>query len=268
MLITERRLRRIIREELIRIDEQTTTNDALQMARTVAQAGNVAANPASAPYAMAQYGVDKAIEIHKFMQEPGFKSLSSSGQQAKYIASRLAGATADGAKAVALGSVNVLPTAGEALDLAWKSDITDATLTTLGAIADFIPGPGTALSEVIAITQFNRALSFNDYLGCLFSIAAMVPIIGDALGAFGRVVRAGSQHMSSQTLKAVLNALGELGNDQVQGSIVKFTERSTDPKLKGKSNDIARNVIAAKESFMADLRQSISSSGQGTQTAT
>ena len=133
-------------------------------------------------------------DISAILREPSIKDLSVVNQM-KYIAARTLGdATETGAKAIAKGEVDVIPSVGEALENAWNSSIMDWTLTSLGAIADFIPGPGTVVSLEISKIQLLKALSAKpspDWLGAALAAISAFPIVGDSLGILSRAVRAG-----------------------------------------------------------------------------
>ena len=181
----------------------------------------------------------------------------SASQKIKYAAAiNLLGAVPSSAKRIATGEEDILPTPGEALSLAWNSKITDWTLTTLGAIADAIPVYGIPISIGVAQVQIVKAAAAADWLGVAFGTIAMYPGVGDAIAAFGRLVKQGKQ-VSSDILKALLKAMASVSDNELQSALGKIAFSINDPDVRRKIQANVSNVVKAKNEFVKDLRQSI-----------
>jgi hypothetical protein len=218
MRISERQLRRIIRREIIKINEG----------------------------------------IIPYSDEKGAQGLSAV-QQLKYAAAQgILDAGQSGARQVATGQVP-LPTVGQITKNAWNSSIMDWTLTSLGALADFLPGPGTVVSIAIAQVQLLKAAVASDWLGCAFAVLAMFPGVGDALGILGRLVDQGAQ-VSANVAEAAVKAIMSVGDSELKAQINKVAKAITDPTKRQKVIDNIPSIVHAKEKFISDLNRSIVSS--------
>jgi hypothetical protein len=226
MRITEGQLRRIIREEILedltRLDEQSAI-----------------------PYS----------------GEKSAQGLNTTNQLTYAAARGVLGATPAGARGVATGKVQVMPTAGEATRNAWNSSIMDWTLTAVGAIADLIPGPGTVLSIAIAQVQLVKFAVAQNWLGCAFAVLAMFPGVGDAIGIIGRLLKKGA-NVSIPIAEAAIKAIGSVADDALQDQVVTVANVITDPALRRKVADNIPKIVAAKNKFVTDLKRSIAASEQ------
>ena len=197
----------------------------------------------------------KYAGVIPYSSEPGAKGLGTT-QQLAYSASRgILGATESGAKAVAKGEVEVRPTFEGALSTAWNSQIFDWTLTSLAAIADFIPGPGTVVSVAIAKVQVLKAIVKADWLGVAFSYLSMIPMVGDALGATGRLVKAGLKP-TGQVLSALANSLAKISDNIFEAQLQNFLIFLASSKPQSYITMIVKNSARALQTFITQLRNS------------
>lgn len=202
MRISESHLRRIIREEINRKNRIETI--------TAVQTSGL---------------MRETWDIRAILNEPSIKGLSVA-DQIKYIAARTLGdATETGAKAIAKGEVDVMPSVEEALENTWNSSIMDWTLTSLGAIADFAPGPGTVVSQAISEIQFLKALSAKpspDWLGAALAVISAFPIVGDSLGIIGRAVKEGVK-VPKLVARNAAQILAKITDDHLVEAMTKFS---------------------------------------------
>ena len=66
------------------------------------------------------------------------------------------------------------------------------SLLGIGLVADFLPGPGTAVSVATGIAGIMLALSKKpnpNYFGAGLSLVSFVPVVGDVIGISGKIIR-------------------------------------------------------------------------------
>jgi len=218
MHITEKQLRKVICEELIRLNEQGS--------------------------------------IIPYSSEKSAQGMSTAGKLAYGAARGVLGATPTGARATATGRANIIPTAGEAVSNAWNSTITDWTLTSLAAIADFMGGPGVVVSIAIAKVQLLKAIAANDWFSAAMAVISSYPAAGDAIGIIGRLIKSRAP-VTNVAIQTALKAVGSITDGALQTSLYGITQMITDPATVKKINDNTLQIIAAKNKFVADLKKSI-----------
>lgn len=198
MKITERQLRKLIREELIRKEKQLPLREG-------------------------------TLDI---FSEPTMKdnTVDILGKL-KYIAAReVGGATPSGASAVAKGQIAIMPTAAEALDIGWNSSLMGDYLTYLSAAAELIPGVGTAVSAAVGGAAVARAVVQKDWIWTVINAIGLIPVVGDSIGLFAKAVKAGMTG-ASVAAKALATALGNIAQnrviDLVRGIVPNITPDAT-----------------------------------------
>ena len=141
----------------------------------------------------------------------------------KYVAARtLGGAVPSGAAAIAKGQVNITPTVKQALEIGWNSNEMGYYLTAMSAMADLIPGGGTAVSTAIGVLQIQRAVQQNDAFGAVLGAISLNPGVGDALGIVAKAFQKGLLKSAGPVAKALLKGLGNITQDEIVGAIRKF----------------------------------------------
>jgi hypothetical protein len=220
MRITESRLRRIVRQEIVRINE--------------------------------------AGSIIPYSGEASAQGLTTA-QQLGYAASRgVMGTTPMAAKQVAAGKVP-LPSAGEIITTGWNSSIMDWTLTALGAMAEMIPGPGTVVSAAIAQVQLLKAAAKADWLGAFFSVIAMFPAAGDAVAILGRAAKAG-KNIGSEVAQGVIKAITSISDDTIRSTVGSLIASLQDTNTRKKIADSVPQMLASRNKFVQDLGSTIKAS--------
>jgi hypothetical protein len=156
--------------------------------------------------------------------EPTMKDLSVDiTGKLKYVAARtLGGAVPSGAAAIAKGQVNITPTVAQALQIGWNSNEMGYYLTAMGAMADLIPGGGTAVSTAIGIAQIQRAVQQNDAFSAVLGAISLNPGVGDALGIMAKAFQKGLGKAAGPVAKALAKGLGGITQDEIVGAIKKF----------------------------------------------
>jgi hypothetical protein len=184
------------------------------------------------------------------------------GQQVGYALSRgVLDATPSAAREVAIGKVP-LPSAKDVVTEAWNSKIFDWTLTALAAIADAIPGPGTAFSIGMAKIQMLKAASNADWLGAAFSALSVIPIVGDAIGALGRAIRDGMP-VTRELAKNVIVALTSIGVDEARVKINSVMSMAFSNANKQNIDSMVDKALAAKDKFVGDLNRVVTNATSG-----
>jgi len=89
----------------------------------------------------------------------------------------------------------------------------------LAAVADFFPGPGTAVSVAIAIGLMSSALLKKNYLGAALALASTVPVVGDALQITGRAF-AGGAKLSQPVLQKLAQGLAKVTDIKIKQFII------------------------------------------------
>lgn len=212
MKITERQLRKIIREELNRKETRLTLREGTL---------DIFSEPTMK---------DSTVDI--------FGKL-------KYIAAReVGGATPSGASAVAKGETDIMPTAAEALDIGWNSSLMGDYLTYLSAVAELIPGAGTAVSAAVGGVAVARAIGQKDWFSTVINAIGLIPVVGDSIGLFSKALNAGMKG-ASVAAKALANALGNIAQSRVIGIV-----RGIVPDI---TPDVTAAIGKAFEKFKSDI---------------
>jgi hypothetical protein len=188
MIISEKKIRQIVREELLR-------------------ESNI---------------VD--IFKEKSMNDP---SIDTTGKL-KYLSARMiGGAVPEGATAIAKGQVDPTPTLKQALTLGWNSKLMDWSLSALGASLDFLPVVGVPLSIGVAKVQAVKAAGAADWFGLVLATIAMYPGVGDAIGFLGRALRDGAGAGARPAAQALLVAIGNITTSEINGMMSKLVPNLT-----------------------------------------
>ena len=192
--------------------------------------------------------LEQSADVFSIMREPAMKSLDATGQM-KYIAARtLGGAVPAGAAAIAQGKVTVTPTVQQALSTAWNSSIMDWTLTSLGAIADFIPAVGVPISIGIAKIQMIKAAAKGDWIGTALAFLATIPGVGDALSIIGHAVKQGAP-VAKPVVQGLLKALRNVTDAELIAGIRKIA-----PEIGAAAEG---SIAQTYDKFKGDLETSI-----------
>jgi hypothetical protein len=165
------------------------------------------------------------ISVFDVLKEPTMKDQSiDTGGKLRYLAARtVGGAVPAGARAVALRQVDPVPSVKQALTAGWNSKLMDWSLTALGASLDFLPVIGVPLSIGVAKVQMVKAAASGDWLGTALAAAACWPVVGDALGILGRAIRDGLGVAAGPAARALAQALGGITTDELISFMRKHT---------------------------------------------
>lgn len=192
MRINERRLRKIIREELLR---ESSVVDIFK---------------------------------EKSMNDPSIDTMG----KLKYFAARtVGGAVPSGATAIAKGEVDPVPTVKRALSMGWNSKLMDWSLSGLGAALDFLPVFGVPLSIGVAKVQAVKAAAAADWFGLVLATVAMYPGVGDAIGLFGRATR-DAPRAAAPAARALIKALDSITSAELATTMPKLVSNLSPDAIK------------------------------------
>jgi len=146
------------------------------------------------------------------------------------------------------------------------STVVDTLASGVAFVADFFPGPGTAISSSIAVGQFLSAISKAAWLGAGLSVITLIPVMGDVWKAafpwmkwLARLQKAKKITLSAGAIEMLADMVGNW--DKYKNSFKETAQQALYASKKGKeakakvTGNVLDKVYAAIDEAVDEIRE-------------